>query len=164
MVAIRRSRIGEMESSEKHPEVTTLLGHLVLCPPDDAMGTRKERERQEMLWMLKQRGEKLERTFAHLYETGGMGRVHLIGRKNILKRLVVHAGAFNLSLIMRRHVGVGTPRGLQDRKIVTFAVQMIAVIATMPVGASVGSLRSQFSGRQQNQRHQSRPTCGRRAA
>jgi transposase len=73
--------------------------------------------------LLKQRGEKLERTFAHFYETGGMRRTHLRGRKNILKRLVVHAGAFNLSLIMRRQLGVGTPRGLQDRGIVIFVVQ-----------------------------------------
>jgi transposase len=57
---------------------------------------------------LKQRGEKLERTFAHLYETGGMRRTHLRGHKNILKRLVVHAGAFNLSLIMRQQLRVGT--------------------------------------------------------
>ncbi len=40
--------------------------------------------------LLKQRGEKLERSFAHMYETGGMRRTHLRGHKNILKRLVVH--------------------------------------------------------------------------
>ena len=65
--------------------------------------------------LLKQRGEKLERSFAHLYETGGMRRTHLRGHKNILKRLVVHAGACNLGLIMRQRTQVGTPRGLQDR-------------------------------------------------
>jgi transposase len=79
--------------------------------------------------LLKQRGEKLERTFAHMYETGGMRRTHLRGHENILKRLVVHAGAFNLSLIMRRQLGVGTPRGLQDRGIVIFVIQMLTLIA-----------------------------------
>jgi len=50
---------------------------------------------------------------AHLYETGGMRRVHLKGRNNILKRLLVHAGGFNLALVMRKLVGVGKPRRLQ---------------------------------------------------
>src|SRR5437660_5707416 len=59
------------------------------------------------------RSELTERSMAHMYETGGMRRVHLKGRDNILKRLLVHAGAFNLALIMRKLVGVGKPRRLQ---------------------------------------------------
>src|ERR1019366_7116690 len=47
------------------------------------------------------RGELVERSFAHCYETGGMRRCHLRGRENILKRQLVHVVAFNLSLILR---------------------------------------------------------------
>jgi transposase len=65
--------------------------------------------------LLRQRGEKLERWNEHLYDRGGMRRVHLRGRTNILKRLVVHAGAANLGLLMRKLFGVGTPRALQSR-------------------------------------------------
>lgn len=61
------------------------------------------------------RSERLERPNAHLYETGGMRRTHLRGHVNILKRLVVHVGGFNLGLLMRTLLGVGTPRGLQGR-------------------------------------------------
>ncbi len=64
--------------------------------------------------LLRQRGEKVERSFAHLYETGGMRRVHLRRHPNILKRLLVHLAAFNLGLVMRKLLGKGTPRGLQD--------------------------------------------------
>lgn len=60
------------------------------------------------------RSEKVERSFAHIYETGGMRRVHLRGRENILKRLLVHVAGFNLSLILRKLYGRGTPRGLHD--------------------------------------------------
>jgi hypothetical protein len=63
--------------------------------------------------LLRQRGEKLERSFAHLYETGGMRRLHLRRHSNILKRLLVHVAAFNLGLVMRQKWGRGTPRGLQ---------------------------------------------------
>jgi hypothetical protein len=44
-----------------------------------------------------------------------MRRVHLRGHTNIRKRLLIHAGAFNLGLLMRQLIGVGTPRGLQGR-------------------------------------------------
>ncbi len=63
--------------------------------------------------LMRRRGELIERSFAHCYETGGMRRVRLRGRANILKRLLVHTGGFNLSLVMRKLVGKGTPRGLQ---------------------------------------------------
>jgi transposase len=67
------------------------------------------------LRLLRLRSERLERPFAHLYETGGMRRVHLRGHTNILKRLLIHIGGFNLGLLMRQLIGVGTPRGLQGR-------------------------------------------------
>jgi transposase len=44
-----------------------------------------------------------------------MRRTHVRGHENILKRLLVHAGAFNLGLLMRKAFGRGTPRGLQGR-------------------------------------------------
>jgi transposase len=65
--------------------------------------------------LLRLRGERLERPFAHLYETGGMRRVYLRGHANIRKRLLIHSAGFNLGLLMRRLIGVGTPRGLQGR-------------------------------------------------
>jgi len=65
--------------------------------------------------LLRKRGELLERPNAHLYDQGGMRRTHLRGHANILKRLLVHAGACNLGLWMRTTFGVGTPRGLQGR-------------------------------------------------
>jgi transposase len=67
------------------------------------------------LRLLRLRGERLERPFAHLYETGGMRHVFLRGHTNILKRLLIHTGGFNLGLLMRQLIGVGTPRGLQGR-------------------------------------------------
>ena len=73
--------------------------------------------------LLRQRGERLERPCAHLYETGRMRRVHLRGHDNIRKRLLVHAGGLNLGLLMRMLLGVGTPRSLQGR--------VVALVATL---------------------------------
>jgi transposase len=76
--------------------------------------------------LLRKRGELLERPNAHMYESGGMRRTHLRGHDNILKRLLVHAGACNLGLWMRRIWGMGTPRGLQGR-----VAALIAVLLTV---------------------------------
>jgi transposase len=63
--------------------------------------------------LQKLRSELTERSFAHMYETGGMRRTHLRGRSNILKRLLFHAVGFNLALLVRKCFGIGKPRTLQ---------------------------------------------------
>jgi transposase len=62
--------------------------------------------------LLRSRGEKLERTFAHCYETGAMRRLYLRGRDNIAKRVLIHAAAFNVGLMMRLKYGLRKPRSL----------------------------------------------------
>ena len=81
--------------------------------------------------LQRRRGEFLERPFAHLFETGGMRRVHLRGHANMLKRLLVHASGFNLGLWMRHRFGVGTPRGLQGRSRPRLASLVAAVAALL---------------------------------
>jgi transposase len=70
------------------------------------------------------RGERIERPFAHLYETGGMRRTHLRGHTNILKRLLIHGSAFNLGLMMRNLFGAGKPRRMQGA---------VSALLTLPV-------------------------------
>lgn len=62
--------------------------------------------------LLRRRGELLERAFTHYLDGGGMRRVHLRGNENILKRLLIHVGGFNLGLLMRSMLGRGTPKEL----------------------------------------------------
>jgi transposase len=78
-------------------------------------GNRRRMRGRRGRRLMRQRGERIERSFAHVYDTGGMRRTHLRGHTNILKRLLIHAGGFNLGLIMRHLIGLGTPRGLQGR-------------------------------------------------
>lgn len=76
--------------------------------------------------LQKLRGELCERSFAHCYETGGMRRLHLRGSGNVLKRVLVHAAAFNLGLLLRKLSGWGKPRQAQGRmnppQVLLFAV------------------------------------------
>jgi transposase len=92
--------------------------------------------------LMRQRGERIERSFAHLYDTGGMRRTHLRGHQNILKRLLIHAGAFNLGLLIRSILGVGTPRGLQGRPAaVISAVLVLIAIARHRFAAEMRAVR-----------------------
>src|SRR6266478_2631596 len=64
--------------------------------------------------LLRRRGELLERTFAHAYETGALRRLYVRGQGNVQKKLLVQAAACNLALLLRKMIGAGTPRALQD--------------------------------------------------
>jgi transposase len=74
---------------------------------------RQRLQRAKGKRLLRKRGELIERTFAHCYETGGMRQTHLRKHNNILKRLLVHVAGINLGLLLRSVYGIGTPRGLQ---------------------------------------------------
>jgi transposase len=105
-----RSYISEPERGRRNWEGKPEVRDAVYRNRRRIRGTRGTR-------LLRQRGERLERPFAHLYETGRLRRVHLRGHRNILKRVLLHAAALNLGLLMRTLVGVGTPRSLQGRAV-----------------------------------------------
>ena len=72
--------------------------------------------------LMCQRGEKVERSFAHNYETGAMRRTHLRHHDNIAKRLLIHVGGFNLGMVMRKLIGTGKPRCLQGFSVLIFGL------------------------------------------
>jgi transposase len=74
---------------------------------------RQRLQRPKGKRLLRKRGELIERTFSHCYDTGGMRRTHLRKHNNILKRLLIHVAGANLGLLLRNLYGIGTPRGLQ---------------------------------------------------
>jgi len=63
--------------------------------------------------LQRQRSEKVERSFAHVCETGGSRRTWLRGLEKVRKRYLMSAMARNLGLIMRALFGIGTARTLQ---------------------------------------------------
>jgi len=90
--------------------------------------------------LMRRRGELIERSFAHLYDTGGMRRVHLRG-KTTSPSALIHAAAFNLSMILRQILRVGTARQAADL-LATFwlaflSVTQAAKTALQPLGPPV---------------------------
>jgi transposase len=87
--------------------------------------------------LMRRRGEIIERTFAHAFETGGMRRTHLRHHENIAKRLLIHVAGFNLGLLMRKSFGVGKPRCLQGRAAALWAtltslMDVLAALLRLP--------------------------------
>ena len=63
--------------------------------------------------LQRQRSEQVERSFAHVCETGGARRALLRGQEKVSKRYLIQVAARNLGLLMRKLFGMGTARSLQ---------------------------------------------------
>jgi hypothetical protein len=59
---------------------------------------------------MRQRAERVERSFAHILDRGGMRRTWVRGRANVHKRYLIHVAGHNLGLLMRLLIGAGTPK------------------------------------------------------
>jgi transposase len=97
---------------------------------DAVYSNRRRKNGQRGRRLMRRRGEVIERTFAHAFETGGMRRTHLRHHENIAKRLLIHIAGFNLGLLMRKRFGVGKPRCLQGRPAALWAA-LIALVHTL---------------------------------
>ena len=60
--------------------------------------------------LLARRGMHIERGFAHILDCGGMRRATLRGQQNLNKRFKLAAAVYNLSQLMRKLFGIGTPK------------------------------------------------------
>jgi transposase len=86
-------------------------------------GNRRRIRAERGKRMQRQRGEKIERNFAHQFDTGGMDRLYVRGIENVHKKLLVQAAACNLALLMRSVYGAGKPRAAHDQSVeVIFAI------------------------------------------
>ena len=94
--------------------------------------------------LLGRPGQTIERSFAHVCETGGLRRLHLRGRQNISKRYQLYVGATNFGILLRRLIGTGTPRGLQGRNGVLCAL-LPALLSMLRLSLTLLRRHSRFS-------------------
>jgi transposase len=77
------------------------------------INNRRRIHRAKSKRLQRLRSERVERTFAHVCETGGARRTWLCGIEKVQKRYLIAVVAHNLGLIMRKVFGIGTARSLQ---------------------------------------------------
>jgi hypothetical protein len=76
------------------------------------------------------------------------------GSENISKRVLIHVGAFNVGLVMRKMTGTGTPRGAQDRPAeviqliaqFTFWLNLLRALLQSPMRVTRGRFVTPFVG------------------
>lgn len=82
--------------------------------PDDVkqavLKNRRRTRRAKGRRLQRLRSERVERSFAHVCETGGARRTWLRGLEKINKRYSMVVAAHNLGLVMRKLFGSGKPR------------------------------------------------------
>jgi transposase len=77
------------------------------------LNNRRRMSRTKGKDLQRQRSEKVERSFAHICQTGGARRTWLRGLEKVNKRYQIVAAARNLGLLMLKVFGIGKPRNLQ---------------------------------------------------
>ncbi len=77
------------------------------------VNNRRRVRRAKSKKLQRRRSEVVERTFAHVCETGGARRTWLRGLADVNKRYKIAAAAHNLGRLLRRLTGIGKPKALQ---------------------------------------------------
>jgi len=95
--------------------------------------------------LLRRRGRHLERSFAHILDCGGMRRTTLRGWENLNKRFKLAAAIYNLSQLMRKLFGIGTPKQLAARGRLLFLQSTYLLAAIAPIVNQYTSARIRIS-------------------
>jgi transposase len=123
-----RSYVAEPERGERNWQDKSAEKQAVYANRRRIAGERGKR-------LLARRGERIERNFAHQFDTGGMDRLYVRGRSNVHKKLLLQAAACNLALLMRVLLGAGKPKAAHDRAVAAF-LALLAVIRPYSMGRS----------------------------
>jgi transposase len=94
-------------------------------------GNRRRVARTKSKKLQRWRSERVERSFAHVCETGAGRRTWLRGLDKVTKRYMIQAAAHNLGIVMRGLFGIGKPRCLQGPVAGWFARVLTALMALM---------------------------------
>ncbi len=132
-----RTYIAEPERGERHWEDKPAEQEAVYANRRRIRGARGKR-------LQAQRGEKIERNFAHQFDTGGMDRLYVRGIVNVHKKLLIQAAACNLALLLRSWYGAGKPRAAHDR----IVEAIFAILVFMRTVEALWRPRSANSGSQ----------------
>ena len=73
--------------------------------------------------LLCARDDRVERSFAHSLDRGGMRCTHLRELANVEKRYIIHLAGFNLGTLLAALFGFGTPKGWPDARVLLFFAQ-----------------------------------------
>jgi transposase len=77
------------------------------------LNNRRRTRRDKSRKLQRLRSERVERSFAHVCDSGGARRSRLRGLTEVTKRYRIAVAAHNLGRVLRKLFGIGKPRGMQ---------------------------------------------------
>jgi transposase len=89
---------------------------------------RRRVKRQKSKTLQRLRSERVERSFAHLCDSGGTRRSWLRGIVNVTKRYLIAAVAHNLGRVLRMLCGIGKPKVLQGLDALVYILQLLLFV------------------------------------
>jgi transposase len=92
-------------------------------------GNRRRIQGDRGKGLQRQRGERIERNFAHQFDTGGLDRLYVRGQQNVHKKFLIQGAACNLALLMRSTYGSGKPRAAHDAAVDTILMLLAVMMA-----------------------------------
>jgi transposase len=89
------------------------------------LANRRRTKRAKSKRLQRLRSERVERSFAHVCDSGGARRTWLRGQANVSKRYLIAVAAHNLGRILRMLFGIGKPKALQGVITLAALVQLL---------------------------------------
>ena len=137
-----RTIMGDPHASKRREDKLCKIGRQTLRKARVAVQSKSGKA------LLRKRGEHLERSFAHVLDQGGMRRATLRGRENLTKRQTAAALAYNLSLLMRKLFGFGTPKQWAAKAcFLVFWLLKVVQGATRSSGGAIGAGSARMVGK-----------------
>jgi hypothetical protein len=112
-------------------------------------GNRRRIQGDRGKGLQRQRGERIERNFAHQFDTGGLDRLYVRGKENVHKKFLIQAAACNLALLMRSRYGSGKPKAAHDG----------VIDAILTILAVIKAIEDAFAARSTNSHGEDRVLC-----
>jgi transposase len=90
------------------------------------LANRRRTKRAKSKRLQRLRSERVERSFAHVCDSGGARRTWLRGLEKVSKHYLIRVAAHNLGRILRKLCGIGKPKALQGLLALAALVQLLS--------------------------------------
>lgn len=120
---------------------------------------RRRMKRKKGKGLQRQRSEKVERTFAHVLETGDGRRTWLRGDEKVRKRYSIATAAYNLGVVMRALFKIGTARGLQGLGLGLRGLLVLYYLAWNAIQTLTGFIKTEIEQSNRFRAHQRLALC-----
>lgn len=106
-------------------------GRLIEAQRAAVIAARRAVETKDGRVLMRRRAEYVERSFAHVLDSGGARKTTLRAQRNVRKRYLIQALSCNLSLLLRTLMGIGTVKQALAARLDALELALIHLLQTL---------------------------------